>query len=180
MEATHMGAWMAGRTMEEVDEAIQIVQPSPTFKDEGWITTALEVMRRFPQQQYRSLGIPTWLYGHEPSTPFATDIAKFFDNSIREDTILTIAYGGIIYTPGSAGTMQEVFQEAVQNHYLSFELSSPMIFLGTRFWTEEMPVYPFLQQLITMGKYKNLLLSITDSDEQVIQTLIDFRQKTKK
>ena len=180
MEATHMGAWMAGRTIEEVDEAIGIVQPAPTFKDEGWITTALEVMRRFPQQKYRSLGIPTWLYGHEPSTPFATDIAKFFDNSIREDTILTIAYGGIIYTPGSAGTMQEVFQEAVQNHYLSFELSSPMIFLGTRFWTEEMPVYPFLQQLITMGKYKNLLLSITDSDEQVIQTLIDFRQKTKK
>ena len=55
-----------------------------------------------------------------------------------------------------------------------------MIFLGTRFWTEEMPVYLFLQQLITMGKYKNLLLSITDSDEQVIQTLIDFRQNAKK
>ena len=176
MEATHLGAWLAGRTTDEVDEAIQIILPAPTFHDAGWITTALEVMRRFPQTKYRSLGIPTWLYGHEPSTPFATDIAKFFDNSVREDTILTVPYGGIIYTPGSAGTMQEVFQEAVQNHYLSFELSSPMIFLGKHFWTEEQPVYPFLEQLISMGKYKNLLLSLTDSDDEIVETLMTFRQ----
>ena len=66
------------------------------------------------QTKYVSLGIPTWLYGHEPSTPFATHIAKYFVNSVREDTILTVAYGGIIFTPGSAGTLQEIFQEAVQ------------------------------------------------------------------
>ena len=99
---------------------------------------------------------------------------------MREDTILTVAYGGIIYTPGSAGTMQEVFQEAVQNHYMSFELSSPMIFLGKKFWTEEQPVYPFLQQLIAMGKYKNLLLSLTDSDDEVVETLMTFRKSAGK
>lgn len=175
MEATHLGAWMAGRNEEEVEEAMQILRSAPSFKDNGWVNTALEVMRRFPQTQYRSLGIPTFLYGHEPSTPFATDIAKFFINSVREDTILTVAYGGIIYTPGSAGTMQEVFQEAVQNHYLSFELSSPMIFLGKEFWTEEQPVYPFLQNLMAKGKYKNLILSLTDSSEEVIDTLMKFR-----
>ena len=84
-----------------------------------------------------SLGIPTWLYGHEPSTPFATHIAKLFENSIREDSILTLAFGGIIYAPGSAGTVQEIFQEAVQNHYLSFGVSSPMIFLGSKYWNDE-------------------------------------------
>ena len=107
-----------------------------------------------------SLGIPTWLYGHEPSTPFATHIAKFFENSLREDNILTLAFGGTIYAPGSAGTLQEIFQEAVQNHYLSFGFSSPMIFLGKQFWTEEIPVYPLVEQLMETGKYKNLLLTL--------------------
>lgn len=175
MEATHLGAWLAGRTVEEVDEALAILAAAPSFKDEGWCNTAFEVIRRFPQERYRSLGLPTWLYGHEPSTPFATDIAKWFDNSIREDSILTIAFGGIIFTPGSAGTMQEVFQEAVQNHYLSFGISSPMVFLGQQFWCEEIPVYPFLQELIRKGRYKNLLLSLTDSSQDVVDELMKFR-----
>ena len=175
MEATHLGAWMAGRTQEEVDEAIEMLTTAPSFKDENWLRTAFQVMRRFPQQEFRSLGLPTWLYGHEPSTPFATDIAKYFDNSIREDSILTIAFGGIIFTPGSAGTMQEVFQEAVQNHYLSYGLSSPMIFLGRQFWDEEIPVYPFLENLIEKGRYKNLDLALTDTWQDAVQELLRFR-----
>jgi predicted Rossmann-fold nucleotide-binding protein len=119
--------------------------------------------------------MPTWLYGHEPSTPFATHIAKFFENSIREDSILTLAYGGIVYTPGSAGTMQEIFQDAVQNHYLSLGFSSPMVFLGKNFWTNEMPVYPLLESLVCTGKYKNLLLTLTDSLDDVVEELEKFR-----
>jgi len=177
MEATHLGAWMAGRSVEEVDEALEMLRVAPSFKDEEWLRSAFRVMRRFPQHVFRSLGLPTWLYGHEPSTPFATDIAKFFDNSIREDSILTIAFGGIIFTPGSAGTMQEVFQEAVQNHYLSFGLSSPMIFLGQQFWDEEMPVYPFLEDLVKKGKYKNLNLVLVDTGHDAVQELLRFRNK---
>lgn len=140
MEATHLGAWLAGRKEKEVDDALSKLAYAPSFKDKGWLASAFKVMKEYPQTQYVSLGVPTWLYGHEPSTPFATHIAKFFENSIREDSILTLAYGGIIYTPGSAGTMQEVFQDAVQNHYLSFGFSSPMIFMGKDFWTKEMPI----------------------------------------
>lgn len=177
MEATHLGAWLAGRTPDEVDEAIGMLAQAPSFTDAGWLELAFGVMNRFPQAKYRSLGIPTWLYGHEPSTPFATDIAKYFDNCIREDSILTIAFGGIIYTPGSAGTMQEIFQEAVQNHYLSFGLSSPMIFLGKQFWTEEIPVYPFIEDMVRRGKYKNLNLLLTDDPAQAVGHLLDFRCK---
>ena len=178
MEATHLGAWLAGRTHEEALEAIsELSQAADTFKDAAWLSSALSVMRRYPQSRYVSLGIPTWLYGHEPSTPFATHIAKFFENSIREDSILTFAFGGIIYAPGSAGTMQEIFQDAVQNHYLSFGFSSPMVFLGQRFWTEDMPVYPLLQQLMAAGKYKNLLLTLTDEPAEIEQVLIEFREK---
>ena len=177
MEATHLGAWMAGRPMAEIDEALKILSEAPGFKDEGWLQTAFEVIRRYPQERYHSLGIPTWLYGHEPSAAFATDIAKYFDNSIRENTILTVAFGGIVFTPGSAGTMQEVFQEAVQNHYLSFGYASPMVFLGRKFWTEDIPVYPFLEQMMQEGRYKNLQLKLTDSSHEVVEELLRFRSE---
>ena len=176
MEATHLGAWLAGRTEQEVDAAIDILKVAPSFNDKGWLATSFEVMKRYPRVgDYVSLGIPTYLYGHEPSAPFATHIAKFFENSIREDLILTVAFGGIIYTPGSAGTMQEIFQDAVQNHYLSFGYASPMIFLGTEFWTKEMPVYPFLEELVALGKYKNLQLTLTDDFDVIVEKLVEFK-----
>ena len=177
MEATHLGAWMAGRTEAEVDDALSILKEAPSFKDKLWLDTALQVTKKYPQEQYLSLGVPTWLYGHEPATPFATHIAKYFDNSIREDSILTIAKGGIIYSPGSAGTMQEIFQEAVQNHYLSFGYASPMIFMNKHYWTEEMPVYLLMEHLIKQEKYKNLLMSLTDSTDEIVKTILEFRKQ---
>ena len=171
MEATHLGAWMAGKSDEEFREALKTVRRVASFKEEGWLDTAFEVRRRFPQHDYESLGIPTWLYGHEPATPLATHIAKYFDNSIREDGILTIAKGGIIFTPGSAGTLQEIFQEAVQNHYLTFGYASPMVFMGVDYWTREVPVYPLIQDLLERGKYKNLLLTLSDEEEEIIKNL---------
>ncbi len=176
MEATHLGAWMAGRMEAEVDEALAILSAAPSYKDRLWLDTAFQVLEKFPTSEYVSLGVPTWLYGHEPATPFATHIAKYFDNSTREDTILTIAKGGVVYSPGSAGTMQEIFQDAVQNHYLSFGYASPMVFLDTEYWTEEMPVYKLMQYLVDKGKYNNLLLSITDSIDDIVRTLEDFRR----
>lgn len=176
MEATHLGAWMAGRTEAETEDALAILQEASSFKDKLWLDTALQVMNKYPQEHVMSLGVPTWLYGHEPATPFATHIAKYFDNSIREDSILTIAKGGIIYSPGSAGTMQEIFQEAVQNHYLSFGYASPMIFLGSEYWSNEMPVWPLMQHLIAKGKYKNLLMTLTDSTDEIVKTILEFKK----
>lgn len=175
MEATHLGAWMAGRTEEEFMDALNTLRTAPDFKDEFWLDTAMQVVDKYPQKDYLSIGIPTWLYGHEPSTPLAMCIAKYFDNSIREDGILTLAFGGIIYTPGSAGTLQEIFQDAVQNHYLSFGYASPMCFLGKKFWTEDVPVYPFIEDMQRRGRYKNLILSISDDNEEIVQELIQFR-----
>jgi predicted Rossmann-fold nucleotide-binding protein len=65
-------------------------------------------------------------------TPFATHIAKYFANSVREEGLLAIAKGGVIFTPGSAGTMQEIFQDLAQNHYQSFGVSSPMVFMDKK------------------------------------------------
>ena len=174
MEATHFGAWMAGRSDAELDAALDMLRAADTFRDSGWLSTAFRVMERFPQTKFKSLGIPTWLYGHEPSTPFATDIAKFFFNSVREDTLLSIAKGGIIYSPGSAGTFQEIFQDAAQNHYETFGYASPMVFLGVDYYTREVPLYPLLEDLLARGKYKGLILSITDDKEEAIDNILAF------
>jgi hypothetical protein len=71
--------------------------------------------------------------------------------------------------------MHEIFRDAVQNHYLSYGFSSPMIFLGTQFWTEEIPVYPLLLKLSERGKYKNLSLTLTDDPEEIIGQLLSFQ-----
>ncbi len=175
MEATHFGAWMAGRTEEELQKAVEMLARAPKFENEGWLESAFEVMEHYPRdEKYCSIGIPTWFYGHEPATPFASHIAKYFDNSIREDGLLAIAKGGVIYSPGSAGTMQEVFQDAAQNHYKTFGFASPMIFLGREHWTKTIPVYPLLEQLQREGRYKNLLLSLADTAEEVASEILEF------
>lgn len=178
MEATHVGAWMAGRSAQDVNDAIDILSQAPTFEDEGWLQKAFETKEKFPLiTDYKSLAIPTWFYGHEPPCAFATHIAKFFDNSIREDEILTVSYGGLIYMPGSAGTIQEIFQEAVQDHYLSLGYASPMVFVGSKFWTEDIPIYPFFKQMTEKGRYKNLLLSLVDETEDIIHSIECFSGK---
>ncbi len=174
MEATHLGAWMAGRTEEEVENALSLLAVAPHYTDAKWLDVAFEVIKQYPQDVYKSVSIPTWLYGHEPSTPFATHIAKLFANALREDELLTIAKGGIIYSPGSAGTMQEIFQDAVQNHYLSFGYSSPMVFLGVEHWMRTIPVYELLMTLKQSKKYQNLQLSISDEEDEIVKTIVEF------
>jgi len=174
MEATHVGAWFAGQSDEDLQKAFKILDKAPSFKHPLWMDTAMQVINDFPRGEYESLGIPTWLYGHEPPTPFATKIAKYFANSVREDGLLTIAKGGIIFSPGSAGTIQEIFQEVTQNHYLSFGYASPMIFLNKQFWTNETPVYNYLQDLTKRGKLKNLILSVYDTVEDIKTELDKF------
>lgn len=176
MEATGFGAWMAGRNEEEFLEALSRLKAVPAQEDTDYLQASFSIIRDYPQTTYRNLSIPTWLYGHEWTSPFATHIAKLFENSVREDTLLTIAYGGIIYAPGRAGTIQEVFQEAVQNHYLTFGFASPMVFLDTEFWTKTTPFYPLLVDLMDKGIYKNLLLSLTDEPEEVVETITIFQE----
>lgn len=178
MEATHVGAWFAGQEEHKMMAAIEILGTAPSYKDELWLDKAFEVIRNFPRSEYESIGIPTWLYGHEPPTPFATKIAKYFANSVREDGLLAIAKGGVIFTPGSAGTIQEIFQDATQNHYLSFGYASPMIFFNRQYWNEERPVYPLFEKMTSEGKYENMILSICDTSDEVVSEIKKFITNT--
>ncbi len=178
MEATHVGAWFARRSEAELTSALEVLAKAPSYKDREWLARAFEVRAAWPLRDEdrpfcESLGIPTWHYGHEPPNPFATHIAKYFANSVREDGLLTIARGGVIYSPGSAGTIQEVFQDACQNHYNTVGVVSPMIFLGQEFWTRTRPVYPLLEQLARGHEYGRYLL-LSDSREHIVRALVDF------
>jgi hypothetical protein len=77
--------------------------------------------------------------------------------------------------PGSAGTLQEVFQEAVQDHYVSLGYASPMVFVGRKSWTETVPVWPFIQYMMDTGQYKNLVLDLCDTVDEIVQSILDFR-----
>ena len=73
---------------------------------------------------------------------------------------------------GSAGTTQEIFQDAAQNHYGTFDWYSPMIFLGRQRFTEETMIYPLVEQLSAGRTYANMV-SLTDHPEEVVQFIVD-------
>ena len=171
MEATHVGAWFADRTQEDLADAVHLLADAPSYKDKQWLAAAFRVREKYPlsdDNPYVSLGIPTWLYGHEPPTPFATHIAKYFANSVREDGLVTLARSGLIFTPGSAGTIQEIFQDATQNHYVTTGVASPMVFMDRDYWTKEKPIYPIVKQLADGYDYHDLI-AIFDEVEPIVE-----------
>lgn len=166
MEAANLGAYLAGQGKAALDEAITELIKAPHYTSDGFQEAAFRVLDRFPEGQ-ESLAIPTWFYGHEPSNIFATHIAKYFSNSIREDTLLAVALYGIVFSPGSAGTTQEIFMDAAQNHYATFNFYSPMIFLGRKRYEIDTMIYPLLRQLSHGKPYHDLLL-LTDEPEEIL------------
>jgi predicted Rossmann-fold nucleotide-binding protein len=190
MEATHLGAYFAPLSLAELDEALVVLSlrpagavPKQEYNDQDWLHRAMQVVQRFPlsaaqERQSKSIGIPTWLYGHEPPAVFATHIAKYFANSVREDGLLQIAKHGVIFAEGSAGTTQEIFQDACQNHYAAYNSNplasksyvSPMILMGRDYWTTQRPVWPLLQE-VAQGRPYGKLLALTDDAQEVIQRI---------
>ncbi|MEL6831382.1 MAG: hypothetical protein AAFP77_00230 [Bacteroidota bacterium] len=169
MEAANLGAYLAGLPQKAIDEALTLLSAAPYYSDPAYHKASLAVLEKFPQGQ-ENLAIPTWFYGHEPSNLFASHIAKYFSNSIREDTLLAVALYGIVFAPGSAGTTQEIFMDAAQNHYATFNYYSPMVFLGRYRYEVETMIYPLLRQL-AHGKAYQELLYLTDEPAEVLAFL---------
>jgi predicted Rossmann-fold nucleotide-binding protein len=192
MEATHLGAALANAPDEALAEALArlSVQPSlpgnlghmiaddatidPTVvaAAQEWYRPAVQIWRGLESPGV-SLAVPTWHYGHEPTSPLASHIAKYFQNSIREDGLLAIATHGIVFAPGKAGTIQEIFQDATQNYYRTFRIFSPMVLLGRQYWTETHPVAPLMRSLFAPSDFERLIL-MTDSIDEARQFIEAF------
>jgi predicted Rossmann-fold nucleotide-binding protein len=190
MEAANLGAFMSTAEPADLAEAIGVLATAPDFRDHDPFTeSALTVRNRFTRNErdgdysdvtgwsrHGGLSVPTWLYGHEPANLFAARIAKYFSNAIREDTILRLARGGIVFASGRAGTVQEIFQAATKAFYATDGASGPFVFLGHRFWTEELPVATLLRPLLAASPHGDLthLIEITDDPAEAVAMVLTY------
>jgi predicted Rossmann-fold nucleotide-binding protein len=175
MEAANLGAYLAPYDDAALDDAIDLLTAAPRFAPSvtPWAGAAFEVLDRWPDGG-ESVGVPTWFYGHEPPNPMATHIAKYFKNAIREDVLLHLCDAGIVFLPGRAGTVQEVFQDACENFYAPDDEIAPMVLVGVEHWTQELPAWPLLEALAegrTMAGHVHLVASPAD----VLPHLLDGR-----
>jgi predicted Rossmann-fold nucleotide-binding protein len=134
MEAANAGAFLAAYDESVAMECLAELQKIPTYNgsEADYINSAIRVREHYPKG-LPNLAVPTWTYATEPISQFATHIAKYFSNSIREDGLLAIAKYGVVFASGGAGTIQEIFQDAAHNSYKSFGYQAPIIFLGDFF-----------------------------------------------
>jgi predicted Rossmann-fold nucleotide-binding protein len=193
MEATHLGASFHGdpdglknaiatltnEAAKLPGDAGKVVAPDGTVDPEiarklyQWVMPAYRLSQTAKGE---SLALPTWYYGHEPTTPFATHIAKYFQNSIREDGLIALAVHGIVFASGRAGTLQEIFQDTVRNYYrTSPDPFSPMVFFGKKFWTEDLPATVLLRALFKLAKREQEYVDnvlITDDEGEAVEFLV--------
>ncbi len=148
MEAANLGARLAGESTSTLDRVLERIAGVPSFHPDitAWAQVAVESVHDLDDSG-RSLGIPTWHYGHEPPNAFSSAIAKYFRNAIREDMLLEVCTAGIIFLPGAAGTVQEIFQAACTNYYAAEADVVPMLFVGREHWTETLPAWPLVSAL---------------------------------
>ena len=139
MEAANLGAYLTREgppgEIDAVADALRMLSRAPSVEHPGYRDAADEVRAaRADATGGESLAIPTWHYANEPLGRFATHIAKYFANSIREDGLLRLADHGVVFARGGAGTIQEVFQDAAINGYAPPGERVPMVFLGSEFF----------------------------------------------
>jgi len=181
MEAANLGAFLAPHADEAFDATLKTLRAAPDYGSDpdpaiaeqekcDWVHTAALARTSLvgswnapPLAGGDSLGIPTWYYGSEPPNLFASASGKYFMNSLREDGLVSLANGGLVFGKGAAGTVQEVFQNASYNYYRGAGVdATPMVFLDIDFWNpgpatdaaagapldpKRKPVFPLVQKL---------------------------------
>lgn len=172
MEAANLGAYLSAEAEAELKGSLLALAKVPNFQPSvtDWARTAAAVLVDYPEGT-STLGIPTWFYGHEPPNLFATHIAKYFANAIRESVLLNRCNGGIVFLPGSAGTAQEIFQDACENYYAAAEVIRPMVLVGRRHWEEQLPAWPLLRALAD-GADMAAHIYCVDSVDDAVEILI--------
>ncbi|KGN31902.1 hypothetical protein N802_19290 [Knoellia sinensis KCTC 19936] len=179
MEAANLGALCP--TEEAVTEALGRLAGIPSFRPSiaEWARVALDVhddILRIPVQdnRVRSIGIPTWFYGHEPPNVFCNGIAKYFSNAIREDGLLARSTAGLIVLHGAAGTVQEIFQSITPLYYADAErVLPPLVLVGREHWSREVPVWHAIEALGRergMGEVVHLVDTVEEAAELVLSS----------
>ncbi|MBJ7358376.1 Rossmann fold nucleotide-binding protein [Nocardioides sp.] len=172
MEAANLGGLLAGQPPEVLDEAVDLLGRAPSFRPsvDAWLAPARQVLAGDVDAPCDTLGIPTWHYGHEPTNVFATAIAKYLHNPTREAILLEVCDAGIVFLPGAAGTVQEVFQDACENYYADESSLASMVLVGRTYWTETLPAWPLLRAL-AQGRPMQDRVHLVDSVEEATELM---------
>ncbi|MFE0804189.1 LOG family protein [Streptomyces sp. NPDC058812] len=166
MEAANLGAYAAPFDDGMLDDALLLLAKVASFTPSitDWARSAFEVRERWPGGG-ASVGVPTWFYGHEPPNAFAAHIAKYFANATREDGLLARSNAGVVFLPGAAGTVQEIFDNATPNYYESRGEPTPMVLVDRAHWTEKLPAWPLLTSLAG-GRTMESRIALVDRIEE--------------
>ena len=120
MEAANLGARLAGRPGEALDAALARLAGGADVpardRRVGARRRSTRSDRGLRRHRHPRASRPGTTATSRP-TSFATAIAKYFRNAIREAILLEVCDAGIVFLPGAAGTVQEVFQDACENYY---------------------------------------------------------------
>ncbi|MGY4989044.1 LOG family protein [Streptomyces nigrescens] len=178
MEAANLGAYAAPFEDEMLDSALELLAKTPHFTPSvtDWARAAFEIRHSRPGGG-ASVGIPTWFYGHEPPNAFASHIAKYFVNAVREDGLLARSTAGVVFLPGAAGTVQEIFDNATPNYYQSRGEPTPMVLVNRAHWTEKLPTWPLLQALAA-DRPMATRIALVDSVDEAPDALARLRTQT--
>jgi predicted Rossmann-fold nucleotide-binding protein len=171
MEAANLGAYTAPLADAALKEALDLLAGAPSFRPSvgAWAEAAFAVRERWPDGG-ASVGIPTWFYGHEPPNAFASHIGKYFANATREDGLLARSNAGVVFLPGAAGTLQEIFDNATPNYYESRGEPTPMVLVDRDHWTRRLPAWPLLEALAE-GRSMKARIALVDSVDEAPDAL---------
>lgn len=175
MEAANLGARLAREAPDRLDEVVAVAARVPRYRPSvgAWARAAFDAVDGVTPSGL-SLGVPTWFYGHEPPNPFCAAVAKYFRNAIREDVLLHLSRAGIVFLPGAAGTVQEVFQAACENYYAEPRQVAPMVLVGREYWTTRLPAWPLLE-VLGSGRALGSRLHLVDHPGEVLPALLQER-----
>lgn len=176
MEAGNLGARLHEQPVEALGRAVDELAAVRSFRPDvtAWASLAMRVRDAFPAPaRVAGIGVPTWFYGHEPSNVFACAVAKLFSNAVREDRLLSASTAGLVVLPGAAGTVQEVFQATTRAYYAERGGASPIVLVGSRHWTQTVPVWPLLTSLARGREMEGRIHLVEEVDDAVAALDID-------
>lgn len=177
MEAANLGAMMMDRRADELSEAVDTLAACPKFEEhQKYTDSSVRVRARFRRPHGDAelngllrggLAIATWNNEDipQPANLFAARTAKYLSDPLPEEKTLAICRGRSVFASGRAGTVQEVFQAVTKIYYASDGTGGPVVFLGSRFWTDTVPVVPLAQALLRETKAGDLSGRVAVTDD---------------
>lgn len=160
MEAAGLGPWLAGRSQEEVNDAISHLSTVPKYVPEDWIRTGIDVRNKYPRiSSGTNMCVTVNVFGYRPPSPFC-DYYATLSNDFTRAPVMERGKDILFFMPGGAGTR---FEKAIADWLKSYDAISKnttIIFYDSAFWK------PFLEPL------KNSNPIMIDTTEELITRVL--------